>query len=61
MDKEIVKIKRGQSVQIEVEDKIIEVQSEDTKPADQTDHTSKALGTFMEKVAGLLPELKGEK
>lgn len=59
MDKELIKLKRGETLQIEVEGKTIEIQQESTP--EQTDHTSKALGGFMEKVAAILPELKGEK
>jgi len=59
MDKELIKLKRGETLQIEVEGKTIEIQQDSTP--EQTDHTSKALGGFMEKVASILPELKGEK
>ena len=59
MDKELIKLKRGETLQIEVEGKTIEIQQESTP--EQTDHTAKALGGFMAKIAEILPELKGEK
>lgn len=59
MEKEIIKLKSGEKLAIEIEGKIIEIEQEEKAP-EHTDHTSKALGVFMQKVADTLPELKGE-
>lgn len=58
MEKEIVKLKKGESLQIEVGGKTIQIEQENSP--EQTDHTTKALGSFMTKIAEILPELKGE-
>lgn len=59
MTREILTLKQGESVELDIEGKIIEVQAEQKAPMNE--HIAGALVSFSEKLVTLMPELKGEK
>lgn len=62
MEKEILTIKSGESIELEIGGKTIEIQSEEQKSMQTpSEHTMSAIGGFLQKMEGIMPELKGEK
>jgi hypothetical protein len=62
MEKEILTIKSWESIEIEVEGKTIEIQSEEQKSMPTpSEHTMSAIGWFLQKMETIMPELKWEK
>lgn len=61
MDKETLNIKAGESVELTIQGKTIEIIAEKETPVEPTEHIKSALGGFLSSIEKGLPELKGEK
>lgn len=61
MEKEVLKIKSGESVELDIWGKKIEIHAEETKDTEPSDHMKDAFSVFSKKMAEILPALKGEK
>lgn len=60
MEKEIIKIKPGESLELDIGGKILQIEQETEVKSLQTEHTKSALGVFLDKMEKALPDLKGE-
>ena len=61
MEKKHITLKNGDSIEIETGGETIVVEAAEQKKTTPSDHASKQVGEFMEKVAENLSNMKGEK